>query len=223
MNIKEKISGGISRRELIKPISAGLFGFAFLNLFKTSGSAKTENVTIPKDVSSDLPPIIIKSGSFTIESADSLTESGGGPYFYKKSGFGLIKAVRVTKVNEQNGMSETFYFADNAGIELDIRLQNYVSGNWQPLSESQLAQVMNETVSGSTNFVLKIAKNLDKKGKPKPNYKEKREDKGDEVFRFGSVVIRGKGTVPAPAIPITVDGDEYFIGLYNNPTTFSSK
>jgi hypothetical protein len=70
-------------------------------------------------------------------------------------------------------------------------------------------------VQGSTNFVLSIAKDLDRKGKSKPRRKEKREDSGNDVFRFGSVVIRGKGTVLPPAIPPTVEGDEYIIGLYN--------
>jgi hypothetical protein len=130
-------------------------------------------------------------------------------------GFKLIQAVRVIKVNEQTGMTETFPFVDVMGIELDIRLQYYVSGSWRPIALSSLVQIKNEAVTGSSNFVLSIAKKLSKKGKSKPRRKEKREDEGNDVFRFGSIVIRGKGTVSPPTIPPTVEGDEYTIGLYN--------
>ncbi len=215
MTTKEKISAGITRRELIKPVSLGLLGFVFLNLFKKPSSAKTESSIIEEAIPSDLPPIIIKSGSFTIESDEPLTESGSGPYNYKRSGFKLIQAVRVIKVNEHTGTTETFPFVDVNGIELEIRLQHYVSGSWQPLAQSSLVQIKNEVVQGSSNFVLSIAKALDKKGKSKPRRKEKREDKGNDIFRFSSVVIRGKGTVSPPTIPPTVEGDEYTIGLYN--------
>jgi hypothetical protein len=216
MTTKEKTTAQITRRELIKPVSVGLFGFTFLNLFKETSHAKTENNQMLEAVPSDLPPIIIKSGSFTIESNETLTESGSSPYNYKSVGFKLIQAVRVVKINEHTGVTQTFPFVDPLGIELDIWLQDYVSGNWQSLNaQSPMAKIMNETVQGSTNFVLKISKKLDKKGKPKPKRKEKREDKGDDVFRFGSIVIRGKGTKPPPVIPPTVEGDEYNIGLYN--------
>ncbi|HEX8289777.1 MAG TPA: hypothetical protein VF556_17480 [Pyrinomonadaceae bacterium] len=215
MTAKEKLNAVITRRDLIKPVSIGLLGLASLNLIKKPVNAKTENNLILEEVPSDLPPIIIKSGSFTIESDESLTETGSGTYNYKRMGFKLIQAVRVIKINENTGVTETFTFVDANGIEVDIRLQHYISGNWQPLAQSSLAQIKNEPVQGSSNFVLSIPKDLDKKGKPKPKRKEKREDKGNDVFRFGSVVIRGKGTVPPPTIPPTVDGDEYIIGLYN--------
>ena len=219
MTIKEKLSVRISRRELIKPVSAGLFGFAFLNLFNKPARAETENSRMAEFAPpSDLPPIIIKSGSFIIESDMPLTESGSGTYNYKRSGFKLIQSVRIIKFNEHNGTTYTFPFADPGGIELDIRLQHYVSEIWQPIAQSPLAQIKNETVQGSTNFVLSISKELDKKGKPKPKRREKREDKGNDIFRFGSIVIRGKGTVPPPVIPQTDDGDEYVIGLYNSYT-----
>lgn len=216
MIAKEKTSAGFTRRELIKPVSAGLFGFVFLSLFNKPSSAETENNLPAEEVPGELPPIIIKSGSFIIESDEPLTESGSSIYNYKRSGFKLIQAVRVVKVNEHTGATETFPFVDASGIELDIRLQHYVSGIWQPLAQSSLAQIKNETVQGSTNFVLSISKNLDRKGKSKPQRKEKREDKGNDIFRFGSIVIRGKGTASPPIIPPTADGDEYIIGLYNN-------
>jgi hypothetical protein len=215
MTVKGKLTAGITRRELIKPISVGFFGFAFLNLFKATGQTKTENNLMLAAVPSDLPPIIIKSGSFSIESDELLAVSGSRPFNYKRLGFKLIQAVRVIKVNENTGVTETFSFVDALGIELDIRLQHFVSGNWQPLSESSLVQIKNEPVTGSSNFVLSIGKELDRKGKPKPRRKEKREDKAADVFRFGSVVIRGKGPVSPPTIAPTVDGDEYIIGLYN--------
>lgn len=215
MTGKEKIPAGMSRRELIKPVSAGLFGFFFFNLFNKPGSARPEINLRLEAVPGDLPPIIIKSGSFTIESDDALSESGSGPYTYKRSGFKLIQAVRVIKINEHTGETATYPFVDKGGIELDIQLQHYIAGAWQPLAQGSLVQIKNEPVPGSSNFVLSIAKKLDKKGKPKPKRKEKREDKGSDVFRFGSIVIRGKGTVSPPIIPPTVDGDEYIIDLYN--------
>jgi hypothetical protein len=215
MTAKEKIPVGITRRNLIKPVSVGLFGFAFLNLFKETGHVETENNLLGEAPPSDLPPIIIKSGSFIIESDEPLNESGSGPYNYKRTGFKLIQSVRVIKINEYTGTAQSYPFADVNGIEVDIQLQHFVSGAWQPLAQSSLAQIKNEPVQGSSNFVLSIPKELNKKGKSKPKRKEKREDKGNDVFRFGSVVLRGKVNVP-PVIPATVEGDEYIIGLYNS-------
>ena len=215
MSANKKLSAGVTRRELIKPVSAGLFGLAFLKLFKKPGYAKTESNLRLAEAPGELPPIIIKSGSFTIESDEALTQTGSGPYNYKRSGFKLIQAVRVIKINENTGATQTYSFVDAGGIEVDIQLQHYVAGAWQPLTQSSLVQIKNEPASGSHNFVLSISKNLDKKGKPKPKRKEKREDKGNDVFRFGSVVLRGKGPDSPPVIPPTVEGDEYTIGFYN--------
>ncbi len=216
MTIKEKLSDRISRRELIKPVTAGVFGFAFFNLFKVPFSAQTTNNQEQSKILDELPPIIIKSGSFIIESDLPLAETSGNPYKYRRSGF-MIRRVLVIKVNEYTGAAETIPFADANGIELDIQLQHYVNDNWQPLAQSPLAQILNETVPGSTNFLLKIPKDLDDdRGKPKPPRKGRREDKGNDTFRFGSVIIRGKGTKPAPDVPPTVDGDEYIINLYAN-------
>ncbi len=213
MKFEEKLSDRISRRELIKPVSAGLFGFAFLNLFKEPLSAQTTGNEQQTTLSSDLPPIIIKSGSFIIESDAALSESGSSIRSYRRSNF-KIGRVYVIKIHELTGASPPIPFSDSMGIELDIRLQHFVDNRWQPLDQSPLAEVRNENVSGSTNFLLKIPKNLDRKGKAKPPRKERRLDGSNEPFRFGSVVIRGLGTTPAPTVPATVDGDDYIIGLY---------
>jgi hypothetical protein len=216
MSIKEKLSDPISRRELIKPVSAGLFGFAFLNLFKAPLSAQTSPGQEETTESGELPPIIIKSGSFIIESDVELRETAGTPRSYRRSNF-MIRRVNVIKVNERTGTAIPYPFTDNQGIELDIRLQHFVNNSWQPLAQSPLAQISNERVPGSssTNFLLRIPKDLDIKGNAKPGRKERRRtQESGNPFRFGSVVIRGTGTTPAPDIPLTVNGDDYIITLF---------
>ncbi len=215
MTAQEKLFSRITRRELIKPISVGLFGFAVFDLLKNPLSTEFESAKTLLAVPGELPPIIIKSGSFTIESDEELKESGNGPYLYKRMAFDLIKAVRVIKVNEHTGATQPFPFVDESGIEIDILLQHFVSGNWQPLPQSSPAQIKNEPAGKSSNFVLSIGKELGKKGKSKPKRKEKREDKGNDVFRFGSITVRELGNKKTTAIPPTVEGDEYVIGLYN--------
>jgi hypothetical protein len=213
MSFKEKLSARISRRELIKPVSAGLFGFAFLNLFKEPVSAQNTDPEEEFAAPGDLPPIIIKSGSLVIESDEPLTKSGNN---YKRAGFNLIQSVRIIKINEYTGATQTFTFADPKGVEVDFRLQHFVSNNWQPIDQSPLVQIKNENAAGSADFVLISAKELEKRGKSKPRRKERRQDKGNDVFRFAGIVIRGRGTASPPVIPPTVEGDEYVIGLYNS-------
>lgn len=163
----------------------------------------------------NLPPIIIKSGSFDIETDEPLTESGGAsgdPFIYKKIGFGEIKGVRIFSINERSGKAKSDDYADKDGVEVDIRLQQYLSGGWQNINPLITIRSEVNPNNPKKDFVLKIGKKLDTKGKPKPGRTGKRRDKETEILRFGSVVVRendGGGDT------FNDDGDEYIINFYN--------
>jgi hypothetical protein len=161
----------------------------------------------------NLPPIIIKSGSFDIEADEPLDESGGmsgNPFIYKRIGFGEIKGVRVFRINERSGKAKS---SDYYGVEVDIRLQQYVSSGWQNINPLVIIRSKVNPSNPKKDFVLEIGKKLDIKGKPKPGRKEKRFDKGTDILRFGSVIVRKAN---GDEVLFDDDGDEYIISFYNS-------
>ncbi len=167
-----------------------------------------------------IPPIIIKSGSFIIESDEPLNESGGtgnNPHVYKRIGFKEIKGIRVFINNEVNGLANSHSYDDSQGVDVDIWLQDFVSGVWQPASLPINPDVTIRSEGNPGNdkdFVLRIKKQLEKKGKPHPRRKEKRRDKDNDTFRFARVRVSerdGGGDTFN-----TVDGDDYMIAFYNS-------
>jgi hypothetical protein len=163
------------------------------------------------------PPIIVKSGSFEIESSDELDQSGGSganPFIYTGKDFGEILWVRVFVINERSGHSYSVPFEDSSGLEVDIRLEEYVSGTWQSIG---LTTIRSENTTGTSkkDFVLRIHKDLDKGGKAKPPRKNKRRDEGNEPIRFKEVVVRKPGVWDRP-FPAN-EGDEFTITFYNDP------
>lgn len=160
----------------------------------------------------DPPPIIIKSGSFSIESDKPLLESIGNPNIYSRPAFGEIKGVRVFRTNEMTGDADSDDFEDRDGIEVDIRLQKLTGNGWNDIN--QLVTIRAEGAAGNPkDFNLRIGKKLHKKGHPKPGRRERREDDGTENIRFGYIAVReadgGNGDYYAE------DGDDFIITFYN--------
>ena len=173
-----------------------------------------------KSIGDEFPPIIIKSGSFVIESDETLHKSGGGgggnPDVYKRLGFKEIKGVRVFIDNEITGSAKSYSYDDSQGVEVDIWLQDYIGNVWQPASLpiNPDITIRGEGSPGNKDFVLKIKKELEKKGKPNPKRKDKLRSKDTDTFRIARIEVRendgGGDTFNR------VDGDHYMIAFYNS-------
>jgi len=160
----------------------------------------------------DPPPIIIKDGSFVIETDVPLSEHNGNPNVYKRLGFGEIKGVRVFNTNEKTGLAESHDYDDRNGVEVDIRLQKHTSAGWVNINPLVTIRTLNNAGSPK-DFALTIGKKLNKKGKPKPPRKERRGDDDTDTFRFGQITVRendGGGDTF-----VATDGDTFAIAFYN--------
>jgi hypothetical protein len=163
-------------------------------------------------IPTDPPPIIIKDGSFVIETDEPLSEINGNPNIYKRVGFGEIKGVRVFKTNEITGQANSYDYDDRNGVEVDIRLQKHTSAGWMDINPL----VTIRTISNAGNpkdFALTIGKKLNKKGKSKPPRKERRGDDDADTIRFGQIIVREDDGGGDPFV--TADGDNYTIAFYN--------
>ncbi|MFN2440948.1 MAG: hypothetical protein ABR503_17215, partial [Chitinophagaceae bacterium] len=197
MNSEEQTRFDLERLTKGNELSKSIAGISFFVLI---GYAVVKTVQYllraDEELPDLLPPIIIKSGSFIIESDEPLNESGGtggNPHVYKRIGFKEIKGVRVFRTNEVNGAANSDSYDDAQGVDVDIWFQNYISGVWQPASLpiNPDVTIRSEGNPGTDkDFVLRINKQLEKKGKPHPKRKEKRRDKDNDVFRFARVRVR---------------------------------
>ena len=166
----------------------------------------------------EFPPIIIKSGSFVIESNVKLDKSGGSggnPYVYKRE-FPIkeIKGVRVFIDNEVKGSAICHPYYHPQGVEVDIWLQDYIGDKWQPstLPVNPDVTIKGEGNPGNKDFVLKIKKELDDKGKHNPKHKYKFRDNDSDTFRIERIRVRENG-VNRPTID-REEGDHYMIAFY---------
>ncbi|MCU1290842.1 MAG: hypothetical protein JWN60_3071 [Acidobacteria bacterium] len=160
----------------------------------------------------DPPPIIIKSGSFIIESDENLEKPSGGNDTYKRKNFGEIKAVRVIKTNEITGAANSHAYTDENGVEVEITLQNYSGGSWQNTNPPVI--VKSQSSAGSAiDFTLTIGKVLSANGHAGPDRKERLTDDGTDIIRFGRVIVRENGG--GGGVFDTTDGEDYIITFYN--------
>jgi hypothetical protein len=181
---------------------------------------RTSTTEAEFELPTDPPPIIIKSGSFEIESNQKLDEStngsGGNPFVYSWDNFGEILGVRIYRINENNGNPVAVPFINPLGLEIDIILQFFDSDQERWFDISPPVTVKSEGSAGNPkNFKLRLNRDLDSKGKPKPPRKFKRRDKGSETIRIGKIVVRDKnGNLLPPSFQVH-DGDDFFITIYN--------
>ena len=170
-------------------------------------------------IGDEFPPIIIKSGSFVIEFEEKIGPpsggTGGNPYVYKSLNFKEIKGVRVFIDNEVAGSAICHSYEHSGGVEVDIWFQDYSGNAWQPVPSlgNPNVTIKGEGSPGKKDFVLKIEKELQKKGNPNPKRKDKLRDKDNDTFRIARIRVR-EGGVNKPLIN-NVEGDHYMIAFYN--------
>jgi hypothetical protein len=185
-------------------IGVGLVALGFLLTLRKRMSRDVEE--------GELPPIIIKSGSFVVESDVDLYQPPQSPNTYKRRGFGEIRGVRVFVTNEITGRAKSYDFDDRNGIEVDIRLQKHTPSGW--IDINPLVTIRSETNSGTTkDFVLTIGKKISKKGHPKPGRRYRYVDDDSDNIRFGQIVVRENDGGGMPFV--SKDSEDYIIAFYN--------
>ncbi len=185
-----------------------------------------------KDVEEgELPPIIIKSGSFIIDSVDGFRDAGditGNPKRKKlnqyKGSFGVIKSVLVNQINEKSLISTPFgyRYRDSRGVIIQLWFQKLISVNpeiWDPADIGGVPDVENRL---STPLVLELPDDLTKSNQNKHN-KRKNKDKldfkkdtggTDRYFRIGRMrILDVNGNVKRDFF--SENGDEYLISLWD--------
>ena len=173
---------------------AALFGLFFYLLKKITS----------RSYPSGPPPIIVKSGSFIIETENELTSSGshGGPYIYKRN-FRLAW-VRVLMYNEDTGLAFPFQWFQNPKVEIWF---DYETGGM-----SAAPNVIIEKDHTDFKLTIKIDNKLKLKKSKHYKRKKKYEDQEDQkAFRFGRVEING-----APFTTQSREGDQYVLAFYED-------
>ncbi|MCA1625685.1 MAG: hypothetical protein LC768_14510 [Acidobacteria bacterium] len=221
MNSREQTHFDLDKSTGRNELSKSIAGISFFALIAYGVVKTVQYLLRADDVPEDsIPPIIIKSGSFIIESDKQLSESGGtggNPYVYKRIGFNEIKGVRVFINNEVNGSANSYPYDDPQWVDVDIWFQDYVNGVWQPvtLPINPDVTIRSEGNPGADkDFVLRTKKKLETKEKSHPKRKGKGRDKDNGDFRFARVRVSekdgGGDTFDAD------DGCHYMIAFYNS-------
>jgi hypothetical protein len=195
-------------------------------------------------VSSDPPPIVIKSGSFTIDSEDgfedvSNSNSGGDKRkrtHQYKGNFGSVQTVVINKINKILSQPPFGYsFQDSEGIKIKLWLQKYIesTGKYEQIDNNGEPDIL-IGLSDSLSDPLKIrlpeglakeVKNYHHKRSKKNKLNELRDRTGTaRSFRFGRIQILDhsghlmKYPTDNPvheADFASEDGDEYYISLWD--------
>jgi hypothetical protein len=179
----------------------------------------------------ELPPIIIKSGSFIIDSVDGFRDAGditGNPKRKKinqyKGSFGVVKSVLVNQINEKSLGSTPFgyRYRDTRGVIIQLWFQKLTSENpeiWDPADIGGVPDVVNRL---STPLAMELPDDLTKSNQNK-HHKRKNKDKldfkkatggTDRYFRIGRIrILDVDGNVKRDIS--SNNGDEYFISLWD--------
>jgi hypothetical protein len=215
MNFEQQISQDQTSGEIIKQ---NLFN-PLLILGAIVGIAVVVYRLLQQDeedfLGNDFPPIIIKSGSFSIETDQDLQVPNGNssPFIYKILNFGPIRGIRVFRINEINGDKDSDAFDDSVGFQIDIWLEYFENGAWTNITNQP--QITIGDNNQDFELKLKFEKKLeDKKVKKHLKRKAKYDDKESKIFRFGKVEILKKSNNSIK--PYNDEGDDYIIGLYNS-------
>lgn len=139
----------------------------------------------------DPPPIIIKSGTLTLETDQPLTELPGSVNIYKR-GFGEIVGVKVY-TTDVTGHRSSCSIEEPTGIQVDISLRKYtIPRGWVNVN----SPVTIRTGGNPKFLMLKIGKKFKRKvGHPNPYYLEKWVDDEPDEFQIGRVVVKSSGYV----------------------------
>jgi hypothetical protein len=220
MNSNERTRYELEKHSGERNISKSIVRVSFLTLLGIAVVKTVKYLLRAADALPDtIPPIIIKSSSFIAETDEPFDVSGGtggNPFIYKRVGFKEIKGVRVFLNNEKTGSAESYDYDDPRWVDVDIWFQEYINNSWQPatLPVNPDVTIRSELGSGADkDFVMRMRKQLDKKGKPNPKRKEKRRDNDNDTFRFARVRVR-ENTGGGDTFNYT-EGDHFMIAFYN--------
>lgn len=195
-------------------------------------------------IQADPPPIVIKSGSFTIDSEAGFEEasdnhSGGDKRkrtHQYKGDFGSVQTVVINKINKRLSQPPFGYsFQDSEGIKIKLWLQKYIesTGKYEQIDNSGEPDILIGS-SNSLSEPLKIelpedlakeVKSYHHKRSKKNKLNELRDHTGTgQSFRFGRIQILDhsghlmKYPTDNPvhdADFASEDGDEYYISLWD--------
>lgn len=217
------VNRNADEQKLLKPevlivgIGAAAFGIAYL--------FKKIQLFLRASIPPDPPPIIIKSGSFIIETNQALSPDLPNKRSYKRT-FNGIKGIRVVTYNERVKNTDDDYFyegEDNkwrAGenVKVFIEFERCVS-EVNGICNSWAAPEIVEISNNINDLEIKVPANL-RLSKSKRNKKAKRifkhEDEHDEFIRFTRITIinTNQGNIEIKDYPFTAN-QEFFIAFYN--------
>lgn len=179
------------------------------------------------DLPSDPPPIIIKSGSFIMESEKVFQPDTADQRNYKNLQFNSIKGIRIITYNENaqaktydkkyfEGKDSTWENGDNVQVNIYVQICQQENPNGTCASWGGLKKV--EVFSLNGNFEVNVPNELhiSKSKKNKKNKRQfKNEDENPEIIRFYMMDIFNKTkNTPIDAFSAQ-EGQEYYIGFYN--------
>ncbi len=193
MNSKQltgNLQDEIKPKFAVVPVVAALaFGTSFI--FYLRSKLK------PKRMPTDPPPIIIKTGSFIIDSKKGFKKAGnvvvpGNPKRKKlneyKGNFGPIKSLLINRVNTQ----WSYYFEDPKGITINLWLQKFngTTNDWETVDIKDGSDVL---IRPSKPLILELPEDLIKDNGSSPERPER--DKfntigGNPIFRIGRITVR---------------------------------
>lgn len=155
-------------------------------------------------IESDPPPVIIKSGSFVLESADRLSESGSGasgdPFIYTKGGFSL-KWARIFSYNEISGDIRPFKYYENPTVQIWFK-KITVPGATPDVVVRQAGNDFELTINTKKKLKFKTNSHSNRKNK----YED---DEFPDTIVFNRVQINGD-------VFIANRGDQFIIGFYES-------
>lgn len=170
----------------------------------------------------DPPPIIIKSGSFVIETDQDLKPAAPHQPRYRRETFGSIRGIRVIIYNEIRKYSDVDDFVENTdwsaaeGVQVNINLQYCQAATPNGECESWIQGPQINILDNTNNFELITPIKLStSKGKKHSKRKANREDEETRISRFGSIDIIKKSNGKKIKSYEEKEGQEYIIGFYN--------
>ncbi len=220
-----------TRFELEKPterneLSKSIVGISLLALTSFVVVKTLQYLFRAEELDGELPPIIIKSGSFAIETEEALTPALAGESAYRKVGFKKIKGIKVTYYKEKkkkpsaDDFIESVDWDDAKGVQVNIDLQfceQAHNGDCQ-LWSTGLSLSRFSVFNDNDDFVLTTPIRLStSKIKYHPKRNAKREDEHNQTFRFGKVEIRERVGGKLIKQYLAEDSQEYIIAFYNEP------